>query len=147
MSALPSDYKILVIDDEIPVLEVMADILSAAGWTIEAYRSPLEALSHVKRGRYDALVLDLYMQELSGLLVHAHVSFLDHELAARTVFVSGHFGAEELARELATTPRFLPKPFRAEALTGMVGMALPDTPRRFSAGFASNRRGGSSGRS
>jgi DNA-binding NtrC family response regulator len=147
MGALPSDYRILVIDDEIPVLEVMTDILAGVGWSVDAYRSPLEALTHVKGGRYDALVLDLYMQELSGLLVYAHVSFLDHELASRTVFVSGHLTSEDLARALCATPRFLPKPFRAEALTGMVGMALPDTPRRLTAGLASDRRDGTSSRS
>ena len=147
MGALPGDYRILVIDDEIPVLEVMADILVAAGWTVDAFPSPREALARIQGSRYDALVLDLYMHELPGLLVHAKVRLLDRELASRTVFVSGHFSGEELAR-LVPGSRFLPKPFRAEALTGMVGMALPDAPRRLSGGEpASDRRDGTSGRS
>lgn len=147
MAPLPSDYRILVVDDEVPVLEVMADILSAAGWSVDALASATEAFSRVKRARYDVLVVDLYMPELPGLLLHAKVKLVDRELWTRTVFVSGHFSSEELKRELSGSPRFVPKPFRSEALIGMVGMALPETPRGLSGASASSRRDGTSGRS
>ena len=146
MASQPQDFRILVVDDEVPVLEVMADILSAAGWTVDAIASPAEALVKVKRGRYDALVLDLYMPELPGLLRHAKLKFVDRELAQRTVFVSGHFSSDELKRALEGSPRFVPKPFRAEALLGMVGMALPEVPRNLSAASASSRPAGTPGR-
>jgi len=147
MKPLPCDYRILVVDDEVPVLEVMADLLTGVGWTVDAQKSPLEALSRIKRTRYDALVLDLYMPELPGLLVHAKIKFIDRELSARTVFVSGHFASEELEGSLAGSPRFLPKPFRAEALIGMVGLALPEIPRSVIVRPASSRPDGTSGRS
>ena len=147
LMATPSDYRILVVDDEIAVLEVMADILAGAGWSIDAIKSPLEAISRVKRTRYDALVLDLYMPEMPGLLVHAKLKFLDRGLWERTVFVSGHLESADLERALAGSPRFVPKPFRAEALIGMVGMALPEVPRSVSAGPASARPGDTTGRS
>jgi len=134
-----NQFHILVVDDEVPVLEVMAEILEAAGWKVDAFSNPTEAIQRVKRTRYDALVLDLYMPELPGLLFHSKLKFIDRELWTRTVFVSGHFSTEDLRRSLEGTPRFVPKPFRAEALVGTVGMALPEVSRTIGEGTASAR--------
>ena len=124
-----NDFRILVVDDEISVLEVMADMLASAGWTVDALSNPIEAIPKVKRHRYDALVLDLYMPDLPGLLLHSKLKFIDRELWGRTVFVSGHFSSDELRRSLEGSPRFVPKPFKSEALLGTVGLALPELPR------------------
>jgi CheY-like chemotaxis protein len=127
---IPLDgFHILVVDDEIAVLEVMQEILASAGWSVDACSSPIEALGRVKKKRYDALLLDLYMPEMPGLLFHAKLKVLDRHLSDHTVFVSGHFTSVELKRELEGSPRFVPKPFRAEVLIGVVGMALADAPR------------------
>ena len=127
--AVANEFRILVVDDEIAVLEVMAEMLQAAGWSVEALSNPVEAISKVKRSRFDALVVDLYMPELPGLLLHSKIKFIDRELWKRTVFVSGHFTSEDLRRSLEGTPRFVPKPFKTETLLGTVGLALPQTPR------------------
>jgi two-component system response regulator CpxR len=124
-----NEFKILVIDDEISVLEVMAEMLTSAGWNVEALSNPVAAINKVKRNRYDALVLDLYMPDLPGLLLHSKLKFIDRELWNRTVFVSGHFSTDELRRSLEGTPRFVPKPFKSETLLGTVGLALPEIPR------------------
>ena len=143
----PKDYRILVVDDDLSVLELMAEILAGAGWSVEPHSNPVEALAKIKRNRYDALVLDLYMPELPGLLLHGKLKFLDRELWQRTVFVSGNFSTNELRRALVGTPRFVPKPFEAEALLGTVGMALPAEPRSVSGMSASGRPAGTPSRS
>jgi len=101
----------------------------------------------VKRNRYDALVLDLYMPELPGLLLHSKLKFIDRELWTRTVFVSGHFSTDDLRRSLEGSPRFVPKPFKAETLVAMVGMALPQVPRALSGAAAPGRPDGTPVRS
>ena len=130
-------FRILVVDDERDVLEVMAEILGGAGWKVDAFTNPLEAIQRVKRTRYDAAVVDLYMPELPGLLFHSKLKFIDRELWTRTVFVSGHFSTEDLRRSLEGSPRFVPKPFKAEALVGTVGLALPETSRTVGEGVRS----------
>jgi DNA-binding NtrC family response regulator len=140
-------YRILVVDDEAPVLEVMLEILQSAGWTVDAASSGTEAIQQIKRSRYDALVLDLYMPDIPGLLLHSKLKFIDRELWNRTVFVSGHFTTEELRKALEGTPRFVPKPFKAESLLGTVENALPPAPRKLSGEPASNRRDGTPVRS
>ena len=135
-------FHILVVDDEIPVLEVMAEMLEAAGWKVDAFSNAAEALLRIKRTRYDALVLDLYMPDLPGLLLHSKLKFIDRELWRRTVFVSGHFSTEDLRRSLEGSPRFVAKPFKSEALVGIVGLALPEVPRAISESAASARPDG-----
>ena len=142
-----SAYRILVVDDERPVLEVMVEMLQAGGWTVDSLSSAVEAVQHIKRTRYDVLVLDLYMPDIPGLLLHSKVKFIDRDLWNRTVFVSGHFSTEELRRELEGTPRFVAKPFKAEALVLTVEQALPPIPRSLSGEPASARRGGTPVRS
>ena len=141
------DYRILVVDDELPVLEVMMEMLSTAGWKVDAMANGTEALQRVRRTRYDALVLDLYMPDLPGLLLHSKLKFLDRELWARTIFVSGHFSTDDLRRSLEGTPRFVAKPFKAEALLGIVGQALPEVPRSISEGQAAAPQDGTPVRS
>jgi two-component system OmpR family response regulator len=135
-------FHILVVDDEIPVLEVMAEMLEAAGWKVDAFSNAAEALMRIKRTRYDALVLDLYMPDLPGLLLHSKLKFIDRELWGRTVFVSGHFSTEDLRRSLEGSPRFVAKPFKSEALVAVVGLALPQVPRAISESAASVRPDG-----
>jgi hypothetical protein len=53
------------------------------------------------------------------------------------VFVSGHFSTEDLRRSLEGSPRFVPKPFKAEALLGTVGKALPEVSRTLGEGVRS----------
>ena len=142
-----NDFRILVVDDEVPVLEVMAEMLEGAGWKVDASASPAEAAQLIKQTRYDALVLDLYMPELPGLLFHSKLKFIDRELWARTVFVSGHFSTDDLRKALEGTPRFVSKPFKSDALVGIVAMALPEFPRAVSEGAASSRPEGTPVRS
>jgi FixJ family two-component response regulator len=108
-------------------------MLEGAGWMVDGFSSGLEALQRVRRTRYDALVLDLYMPDIPGLLLHSKLKFIDRELWSRTVFVSGHFSTEDLRLSLEGTPRFVPKPFKSEALSGTVGHGPSDRPRARSA--------------
>jgi DNA-binding NtrC family response regulator len=127
-----SDFRILIVDDEKSVLDLMSDILRECGWTVEAHDSPIHALERAKRARYDALLLDLYMPELPGLLLHAKIKVVDPELAYRTVFVTGHFSREELRKEMTESALVVMKPFNPAEFVGMVSRVLPEVPRQIS---------------
>jgi two-component system response regulator PilR (NtrC family) len=141
------DFRILVVDDERDVLDVMVTMLEGAGYSVDGMTSAVEALQRIRRFRYDALVTDLYMPDIPGLLLHSKVKFIDRDLWNHTVFVSAHFSTDELRRSLEGSARFVPKPFQAETLLAIVGMALPDAPRSLSEKPASNPRGGTPVRS
>jgi CheY-like chemotaxis protein len=112
--------RILVVDDEPDVLEVIKSLLEEASFEVSAHESAVEALQRVKVRRFDALVLDLYMPQMSGLLFHAKLKVLNPKLAGRTLFVSGYVSKEEVRQYLTTNAHFLQKPFNAHELINIV---------------------------
>jgi CheY-like chemotaxis protein len=123
------DFHVLVVDDEKPILDLVTEILNNEGWEVKATTSPLDALRIVKLHKFDALILDVYMPELPGMLFHAKLKFLDPDLARRTVFVSGHFNRDDLREHLEKSAQFLSKPFEPESLVSTLRKVLPDKVR------------------
>lgn len=133
MAEATSVFRILVVDDEPMILELVREILEGRGWVAETLASPLDALDRIRRERFDAVVLDLYMPDLPGMLLHAKLKLLDGELAERTLFMTGHFAREALRHDLVESGHLLLKPFSAESLIERVSRLLPARPRRESA--------------
>src|SRR5258705_240311 len=61
--------RILVVDDEAPVREVLTEYFATEGYAVEAATSRLEALSAVRGGRADLVLLDLRMPGLDRVQV------------------------------------------------------------------------------
>lgn len=59
--------KVLVIDDEPGVRELISEALSISEITAVLAADGLEALSHLRRERFDLLILDINMPKLDGL--------------------------------------------------------------------------------
>jgi two-component system response regulator (stage 0 sporulation protein F) len=61
--------RILVVDDEAPVREVLSEYFSTEGYAVESAGSGAEALSAVRGGRVDLVLLDVRMPGLDGVQV------------------------------------------------------------------------------
>ena len=61
--------RILVVDDEPPVREVLTEYFSTEGYAVESAGSGAEALSAVRGGRVDLVLLDVRMPGLDGVQV------------------------------------------------------------------------------
>jgi CheY-like chemotaxis protein len=114
--APPARMRVLVVDDEPLVSKALARLLSPHD--VVTASDGRDALARVRAGeRFDAVVCDLMMPELSGMDLHAAVEALDPELAGRFIFITG--GAfTESARDFlarARNPR-LEKPVDRGAL-------------------------------
>lgn len=66
---LDGPSTILVVDDELRDLEMMAEVLDSAGYSPLAARGGREALEMLERTRPDAILLDLLMPEVDGFEV------------------------------------------------------------------------------
>lgn len=64
---------ILVVEDELRDLEMMTEVLDAAGYSPLAARGGREALEILQRTRPDAILLDLLMPEVDGFEVIRHI--------------------------------------------------------------------------
>lgn len=61
--------KILVVEDDLFLRELYADILSAEGYKVEGAQDGEEALQKMKVGGYDLILLDIIMPKMDGLTV------------------------------------------------------------------------------
>ena len=57
---------VLVVDDEQPIREIIAEVLDEEGYRVEQAANGREALRKLQLGRPDAIVLDLMMPEMDG---------------------------------------------------------------------------------
>lgn len=65
-SELPSDHKIIVVDDERGILDSLSVIINRLGYRYTGVNNPLEAIETIKREDFDLLVLDFLMEPLQG---------------------------------------------------------------------------------
>jgi two-component system cell cycle sensor histidine kinase/response regulator CckA len=116
--------KVLVVDDEEPVRQVVAEMLAEHGYDVESATTPEDAIRMVEQGlRPDVLVTDVVMPKLGGPALAARLVELHPDL--RVVLISGYTEHGLLAAEaLSRSALFLRKPFTAEQLASAVRVAL-----------------------
>ena len=106
--------RVLVIDDEQAVGRSIA-LLLAPDYDVTAVTRAKEALAKITAGeRYDAIVCDVMMPEMTGIDFYAQLS---PELRGRTLFLTGGAFTEQTKQFLATATRpHLDKPFSEQQL-------------------------------
>ena len=60
--------KIAIVDDEKDILDVLEQFLNRSGkFEIKTFANPLDALSGVKSGQFDIVLLDIMMPQMDGI--------------------------------------------------------------------------------
>jgi CheY-like chemotaxis protein len=77
--------KILVVDDEQPVRELLCDILGDEGVEVTAAASGAEALARFEPGKFDAVLTDIGMPGMNGWELLRHVSERDGRVALAVI--------------------------------------------------------------
>jgi two-component system, NtrC family, nitrogen regulation response regulator NtrX len=80
--------RVLVVDDEAGVRASLAGILGDEGYAVDAVGSGEEALDALGHGRYDLVLLDVWLPGADGLEVLGRIRAADAELPV--VVISGH---------------------------------------------------------
>ncbi len=103
---------ILVVDDDLLVAGLMADILTAEGHVVDLAKNGREALEMLAGRSYDLIVSDLRMPELDGVALYRELERVQPALLERLGIVSGTTEPAEYATFLAETHiPVLSKPF------------------------------------
>ena len=114
-----SGRRVLVVDDEREIAELIAGQLAPLGVHVEIAASGAQALSMLRGSYFDAVTLDVLMPGMDGFDV-LHAIRADPELSATpVVFVSVFSGRRELAGEWVVS-----KPIDADELRHVLGAAV-----------------------
>jgi len=80
--------KILIIDDEERIRNVLRDILEMEDYKVDEAKDGINALSKLKKGNYDAVICDIKMPKMDGMEVLERVQILQPDLPV--IMISGH---------------------------------------------------------
>lgn len=117
-----SAKRILVVDDEPPIVELLSEILGAQGYEVDAAGDAAEALRLVRASIYDAAIIDFNLPDMDGVMLHRQIRQMDAELANATLFTSGLVQSENnLGYYQEFGMGFLSKPFDVQEVIGAVG--------------------------
>ena len=115
--------RLLVVDDEPSVLHAHARLLRAMDFDVDEQASPVAALDLLRQARYDLLVADVRMPQMSGFELTKAAHEIDPELAV--VMVSGLNDASTATRAFRDGALdFVTKPVELPELEAVVREAL-----------------------
>jgi len=117
--------RILVVDDEPMILTSLAALLSARFEVVSAGSGEAARTVLGDDRRFDAILCDLMMAEVSGMDLHRWLASVEPALAERMVFMTGGAFTEGAERFLAAidNPRMV-KPFEFPALEALIARVV-----------------------
>jgi two-component system phosphate regulon response regulator PhoB len=109
--------RILLVDDDRDIREVVGAMLDAVGLTVESSTSAEEALERVRADSYDLLVLDWNLPGMTGVEL-CRLIRRDAKLAALPIlFLTAHSSSGDVVEAFASgADDYVAKPFRAPEL-------------------------------
>lgn len=75
-----SEYRIIVVDDEIGIIESLTVVLNRSGYDVVGETNPLAAIERIKKEHFDLLILDYLMHPLHGDEVVEQIRLFNKEL-------------------------------------------------------------------
>lgn len=112
--------KILVVDDDLSLLDLLVDTLTSIGYQAVGARGGAEALERLKDQSFDLLISDIKMADVDGLSLLRSVRSLYPNLPV--LFISGVESPEIIGR--ARADGFLAKPFRISHIEELIENTL-----------------------
>ena len=114
---------VCLVDDDAAVLKSIGRLLASDGLAVRAFSEPESFLAHVKTNSVPVVVLDIWMEQMTGLEVQAKLSKLSP--GTRVIIMTGRKdpAAEQTAMQFGATAFFI-KPFDDEEFLAVVHSAL-----------------------
>ena len=127
-SSEKSDAEIVcLVDDDLSVLKSIERLLASDGFSVCAFNKPKEFLTYVQAHAVPLVVLDIWMEEMSGLELQSRLSGLSP--GTRVIIITGRDdpAAKLTALKLGVTA-FFTKPFDDDQFLNAVRGALATSP-------------------
>jgi CheY-like chemotaxis protein len=114
--------QVMILDDEPIVGKRLQPTLTKAGFEVEVFLDPAEALARLGEKEFDIVVTDLRMEGMDGIHILEHV--MEHCQHTRVILITG-YATVEVAREALVKGAFdfIAKPFKPRELTAVVNKA------------------------
>ena len=117
------EKRLLLVDDEVGYLDVLAKRLTHRGFEVTTASSGAEAIRALRNWEFDLAVVDLKMEDMDGIEVLKVLKKMDPAL--QVIILTGH-GSERAARDGIAHGAFdyLIKPIGLDPLIARISAAL-----------------------
>jgi len=120
-----SAQRVLVVEDEPTVAQLIADVLRDEGFEVETLLDGRDAPARISRGRFDLIVCDMKMPNLDGQSLYESLTLARRALQDKFLFVTGDvLGTKTHAFLTKNRVPHVAKPFRVEELLEKVHQVL-----------------------
>ncbi len=120
--------RILVVEDEPTVLQLIADVLREEGYRVDTVVDSRQGLELARAHHYDLLICDLRMPHLDGRGFYGELAREENPLQHRLLFVTGDTLAPKTVDFLRSCGLpYLAKPFLVDELKEVVARRLEKT--------------------
>ncbi|MCK4722257.1 MAG: response regulator, partial [Dehalococcoidia bacterium] len=117
--------RILVVDDEPAVCDVLGRALSEEGYVTDSALTARAALEKIARNNYELYIIDLKMPRTSGKRLYQIMRQRYPSLAEKVVFITGDTTTPATENFLASTGKpYLAKPFSSDQVIELVEETL-----------------------
>ena len=115
--------RILVIDDEPVIRDLLDDMLSLRGYTVDTAEDGEAGLAKAQEASYDIVFTDIRMPGISGVEVYRRIKVISPE--SQVIVMTG-YGLEEMIQQALNMGAFadVKKPFDLETIYELVERAL-----------------------
>ena len=113
--------RILIVDDEKPICDLIDLNLSAAGYHCTAVQDGIAALEKIENGRYDLILLDVMLPGVDGYDIMEYI----RPLKIPVIFITARYEVKDRVRGLKLgADDYLVKPFDVVELVARVEAVL-----------------------
>lgn len=111
---------IILVDDDINVLDIEAELLEDLGYDVEKFNSPIEALEYYKKQHNNIafVVLDIIMPEMSGKKLYEEMKKINKTVMV--IFISGYSGQADYEEIIRNGSVIIEKPFTFSELSTQI---------------------------
>lgn len=120
--------RVLVIDDEPEITDIVEAFLSEAGYVVASENQPTKAVAKVKEFKPNVILLDIMMPGMDGYDVCQQVKQLPGMAHVPIIFLTGKDRADDMGRSFKVGgDMFIKKPFSCERLLEIVNIVVMST--------------------
>ena len=114
---MASNSKILLVDDDPTVLDLVRETLEGCGYDIDTATNSQEALTKVRDGAFNMIIVDLLLPDMNGFILSQEIKRVNPALADKILFISGILFGQSTVEHLGSVGAgFLSKPFQIDSL-------------------------------
>jgi PAS domain S-box-containing protein len=124
----PASTRILILDDETSISELLAEMLSLLGYAPVKSNNPREALELIQKQPFDLILSDFRMPGMNGQEFYEQAISQKPDLSRRIIFLTGDVVTEETKKFLERVGNpHLAKPFQLASVQQIIAEALEES--------------------